>query len=86
VVRILKGNEMVEYHENIDYLFYKQMETIQSLTSNNSGVVGSPLLLELEDKANEIKRCIDTYSSTLYNTIYQYILKEVYGYFTYLLK
>jgi len=86
VVCILKGNEMVEYHENIDYLFYKQMETIQSLTSNNSGVVGSPLLLELEDKANEIKRCIDSYSSELYNTIYQYILKEVYGYFTYLLK
>ena len=77
---------MVEYHENIDYLFYKQMETIQSLTSNNSGVVGSPLLLELEDKANEIKRCIDQYSSELYNTIYQYILKEIYGYFTYLLK
>ena len=86
VVCILKGNEMVEYHENIDYLFYKQMETIQSLTSNNSGVVGSPLLLELEDKANEIKRYIDSYSSELYNTIYQYILKEVYGYFTYLLK
>lgn len=86
VVRILKGNEMVEYNENIDYLFYKQMEAIQSLTSNNSGVVGSPLLLELEDKANEIKRCIDSYSSELYNTIYQYILKEVYGYFTYLLK
>lgn len=86
VVRILKGNEMVEYHENIDYLFYKQMETIQSLTSNNSGVVGSPLLLELEDKANEIKRCIDSYSSELYNTIHQYILKEIYGYFTYLLK
>ena len=77
---------MVEYHENIDYLFYKQMETMQSLTSKNSGVVGSPLLLELEDKANEIKRCIDSYSSELYNTIYQYILKEVYGYFTYLLK
>lgn len=86
VIRILKGNEMVEYHENIDYLFYKQMETIQSLTSNNSGVVGSPLLLEVEQKANEIKRCIDSYSSELYNTIYQYILKEVYGYFTYLLK
>ena len=86
VVRILKGNEMVEYHENIDYLFYKQMETILSLTSKNSGVVGSPLLLELEQKANEIKRCIDSYSSELYNTIYQYILKEIYGYFTYLLK
>ena len=86
VVRILKGNEMVEYHENIDYLFYKQMETIQSLISNNSGVVGSPLLLELEDKANEIKRCIDNYSSELYNMIRQYILKEIYGYFTYLLK
>lgn len=86
VVRILKGNEMVEYHENIDYLFYKQMETILSLTSKNSGVVGSTLLLELEDKANEIKRCIERYSSELYNTIYQYILKEIYGYFTYLLK
>lgn len=86
VVRILKGNEMVEYHENIDYLFYKQMETILSLTSKNSGVVGSTLLLELEQKANEIKRCIDRYSSELYDTIYQYILKEVYGHFKYLLK
>lgn len=86
VVRILKGNEMVVYHENIDYLFYKQMETILSLTSKNSGVVGSPLLLELEQKANEIKRCIDRYSSELYDTICQYIFKEVYGHFKYLLK
>lgn len=86
VVRILEGNEMVEYHENIDYLFYKQMETIQSLTSKNSGVVGSPVLLDLESKAIEIKRCIDRYSSELYDTIYQYISKEVYSHFTYLLK
>lgn len=85
-VRILEGNEMIEYHENIDYLFYKQMETILSLTSKNSGVVGSPVLLDLESKAIEIKRCIDRYSSELYNTICQYISKEVYGHFSYLLK
>ena len=86
VVKILEGNEIVEYHENIDYLFYKQMETIQSLTSKNSGVIGSPVLLDLESKAIEIKRCIDHYSSELYDTIYKYISKEIYSYFSYLLK